>query len=67
MGSYVFTDTTTKDEVTVEYTFGYKRCADGKPRIFLHHSSVPYCGGGADQRESWLKRAKEFADEKAAA
>merc|ERR1711988_166686 len=42
MGSYVFTDMTTGDDVTVEYTFGYKRCADGKPRIFLHHSSVPY-------------------------
>ena len=27
----------------VEYTFGYKRSDDdGKPRIFLHHSSVPY-------------------------
>merc|ERR1719201_2562105 len=42
MGSYVFTDATTNDKVTVEYTFGYKRCADGKPRIFVHHSSVPY-------------------------
>ena len=42
MGSYDFTDATTGDVVTVEYTFGYKRCADGKPRIFLHHSSVPY-------------------------
>jgi len=42
MGSYVFTCATTGDEVRVEYTFGYKRCADGKLRIFLHHSSVPY-------------------------
>ena len=42
MGDYVFTDATSGDEVRVEYTFGYKRCADGKPRIFLHHSSVPY-------------------------
>merc|ERR1719261_2177978 len=42
MGSYDFTCATTGDVVTVEYTFGYKRCADGKPRIFLHHSSVPY-------------------------
>ena len=42
MGSYVFTDATTNDKVTVEYTFGYKRNADGKVRIFLHHSSVPY-------------------------
>jgi len=42
MGSYDFTCATTDDVVTVEYTFGYKRCSDGKPRIFLHHSSVPY-------------------------
>merc|ERR1719353_1466933 len=42
MGSYDFTDATSGDVVTVEYTFGYKRCEDGKPRISLHHSSVPY-------------------------
>ncbi|KAL1523286.1 hypothetical protein AB1Y20_018236 [Prymnesium parvum] len=47
MGSYVFTCATTGNEVTVEYTFGYKRCADGKPRIFLHHSSVPFSAGPA--------------------
>ena len=42
MGDYVFTDATTGDEVRVEYTFGYKRNEDGKVRIYLHHSSVPY-------------------------
>jgi len=42
MGNYVFTCATTGDETKVEYTFGYKRCDDGKVRIFLHHSSVPY-------------------------
>merc|ERR1719183_1569856 len=42
MGSYVFTCATTGGKSKVEYTFGYKRCADGKPRIYLHHSSVPY-------------------------
>merc|ERR1719163_2514048 len=42
MGDYVFTDATTKDEVRVEYTFGYRKNDDGKARIFLHHSSVPY-------------------------
>merc|ERR1719261_2151368 len=42
MGSYVFTCATTGDKATVEYTFGYKRNDDGKARIFLHHSSVPY-------------------------
>merc|ERR1711990_34617 len=35
MGSYDFTDATSKDIVTVEYTFGYQRNDDGKPRIFL--------------------------------
>ena len=42
MGSYDFTCATTGDVATVEYTFGYKRNDDGKARIFLHHSSVPY-------------------------
>ena len=42
MGTYWFTCATTGEETRVEYTFGYKRCDDGKPRIFLHHSSVPY-------------------------
>ena len=30
------------DEVRVEYTFGYRKNDDGKVRIYLHHSSVPY-------------------------
>ena len=42
MGTYDFTCATTGDVSTVEYTFGYERCDDGKVRIFLHHSSVPY-------------------------
>merc|ERR1719261_119528 len=42
MGTYYFTCATTGDVAKVEYTFGYKRCEDGKVRIFLHHSSVPY-------------------------
>ena len=42
MGDYVFTDATSGDKVRVEYTFGYKRNDDGKVRIYLHHSSVPY-------------------------
>merc|ERR1711871_1353178 len=46
MGDYVFTDATSGDEVRVEYTFGYKRCDDGKVRIYLHHSSVPYTPAG---------------------
>jgi hypothetical protein len=46
MGTYYFTCATTGDVSRVEYTFGYERCADGKPRIFLHHSSLPYAPSG---------------------
>ena len=42
MGSYYFTCATTGQVTIADFTFGYKRCVDGKPRIFLHHSSVPY-------------------------
>ena len=42
MGTYFFTSTADGSKAKVEYTFGYKRNADGKLRIFLHHSSVPY-------------------------
>merc|ERR1719253_1871824 len=42
MGTYDFTCATTGNVATVEYTFGYKRNKDGKSRIFLHHSSIPY-------------------------
>jgi len=42
MGTYYFTDATSKAKAKVEYTFGYRRNPDGKARIFLHHSSVPY-------------------------
>merc|ERR1711988_483795 len=47
MGTYDFTDATDGSVSTVEYTFGYMRCDDGKVRIFLHHSSVPYGSGAA--------------------
>merc|ERR1711920_1143999 len=42
MGNYFFTCATSGAKAKVEYTFGYKVCEDGKIRIFLHHSSVPY-------------------------
>jgi hypothetical protein len=42
MGNYYFTDAKTKKEVKVEFTFGIKRAWDGRPVIFLHHSSLPY-------------------------
>ena len=41
MGDYFFTDEH-GTEVMVEYSFGYHRCPDGKVRIVLHHSSLPY-------------------------
>jgi len=42
MGNYYFTSVEDGGKTKVEYTFGYMRCDDGKVRIFLHHSSVPY-------------------------
>ena len=47
MGTYDFTCATTGSVSTVEYTFGYTRCSDGKMRIFLHHSSVPFAAAPA--------------------
>ncbi len=41
MGNYYFTDTD-GNEVKVEYSFGYIRGADGRLRINLHHSSLPF-------------------------
>ena len=41
MGKYFFTPQ--KGEgVKVEYTFGYVKNDDGKLKIVLHHSSLPY-------------------------
>eukprot|EP00438_Fugacium_kawagutii_P022720 Skav216426 [mRNA] locus=scaffold3139:276539:283618:- [translate_table: standard] len=45
MGNYDFTSAADGSKTKVEYTFGYKRCQDGKVRIFLHHSSVPFNAG----------------------
>ncbi len=41
MGNYFFTPQEGK-EVKVEYTFGYIKGDDGKLKINLHHSSLPY-------------------------
>ncbi|MEM7572157.1 MAG: phosphoribosyl-AMP cyclohydrolase [Bacteroidota bacterium] len=41
MGNYYFT-TTSGDEVKVEYTLGYVKDADGKLRIVVHKSALPY-------------------------
>merc|ERR1711920_956079 len=45
MGNYYFTSAADGSKTKVEYTLGYKKYADGKVRIFLHHSSVPYSTG----------------------
>ncbi len=41
MGNYYFT-TTTGEEIKVEYTLGYVKDADGKLRIVVHNSALPY-------------------------
>merc|ERR1719460_484352 len=51
MGTYDFTDATDGSKTTVEYSFGYKKCEDGKVRIYLHHSSVPYSAKKPDVTE----------------
>merc|ERR1711871_1700742 len=60
MGDYVFVDATTGDNVRVEYTFGYKRCADGNVRIYLHHSSVPYSAAPAPVTEKEVLSAQKL-------
>lgn len=41
MGNYYFTKTN-GEEVKVEYSFGYIKDKDGKLKINLHHSSLPF-------------------------
>ena len=41
MGNYYFTQVD-GSEVKVEYTFGYIKGSDGKLKINLHHSSIPF-------------------------
>merc|ERR1719331_2589919 len=60
MGDYVFTDATSGDEVRVEYTFGYKRNDDGKVRIYLHHSSVPYVAAPPAVTEAEVLEAQQL-------
>lgn len=42
MGNYYFTAKADGSETKVEYTFGYIRDEEGKLRIVVHQSSVPY-------------------------
>ena len=41
MGHYFFT-TTSGEEIMVEYSFGYFKDQEGRTRIHLHHSSLPF-------------------------
>tara|TARA_B110000483_G_scaffold121004_1_gene146048 strand:- start:413 stop:1174 length:762 start_codon:yes stop_codon:yes gene_type:complete len=61
MGTYEFTCATTGEISEVEYTFGYKRNDDGKVRICLHHSSIPYESGN---KTSQVKRVKSHVKRK---
>mmetsp|Transcript_18223 Transcript_18223/g.44746 ORF Transcript_18223/g.44746 Transcript_18223/m.44746 type:complete len:473 (+) Transcript_18223:192-1610(+) len=54
MGDYLFTNAQDNSKTRVEYTFGYKRNKDGKPRIFLHHSSVPYKEEATGTTKRWF-------------
>ncbi len=42
MGNYYFTPVGSKEEVKVEYTLGYMKDRDGKLKINVHHSSLPF-------------------------
>ncbi len=44
MGNYFFTQLD-GEEIKVEYTFGYLKGPDGKLKINLHHSSLPFSAG----------------------
>lgn len=41
MGNYFFTDLN-GGETKVEYTFGYTKLSDGRLKIDVHHSSLPF-------------------------
>jgi len=42
MGNYFFTPVGSEEETKVEYTFGYIKDAEGRGRINVHHSSLPF-------------------------
>jgi len=42
MGNYFFTPVGKTEETKVEYTFGYVKDDEGKLRINVHHSSLPF-------------------------
>mmetsp|Transcript_3454 Transcript_3454/g.5701 ORF Transcript_3454/g.5701 Transcript_3454/m.5701 type:complete len:394 (+) Transcript_3454:22-1203(+) len=67
MGNYVFTAADDGSKTKVEYTFGYKKNADGKVRIFLHHSSVPFQPAAITEEEvreaqkTWAESIKKIS------
>ena len=42
MGNYYFTPAKGGDDVKVEYSFAYTKDKDGKLKIILHDSHLPY-------------------------
>ena len=46
MGNYFFTPVGSDQETKVEFTFGYMQDEDGKLRINVHHSSLPFAPQG---------------------
>lgn len=42
MGNYFFTPVGSEEETKVEYTFNYMKDKEGKLRINVHHSSLPF-------------------------
>ena len=58
MGNYYFTSAADGSKTKVEYTFGYKKNADSKVRIFLHHSSVPFSPPAAAVTEDEVKEVQ---------
>ena len=45
MGNYYFTPARIREEVKVEYSFGYTKNQAGKLKIILHDSHLPYTPG----------------------
>jgi hypothetical protein len=45
MGNYYFTPADGGEETKVEYTIGYIRNAEGKLKMAVHSSTIPYSGG----------------------
>eukprot|EP00438_Fugacium_kawagutii_P002544 Skav207760 [mRNA] locus=scaffold181:253266:281559:+ [translate_table: standard] len=62
MGNYYFSSAGDGSISKVEYTFGYRKCQDGKVRICLHHSSIPYHGAASVSVEEVKAAQRAWAD-----